>query len=82
MSFMYNPFPFDDPKPVNRPELSENVKQSIIAGGTPNVAKRFVATLAEKAGKEPDAALKHRIAKTLAGYEASHMENQREEAQA
>ena len=23
MSFMYNPFPFDDPKPVNRPELSE-----------------------------------------------------------
>ena len=37
---------------------------------------------AEKAGKEPDAALKHRIAKTLAGYEASHMENQREEAQA
>ena len=49
---MYNPFPFDDPKPVNRPELSENVKQSIIAGGTPNVAKRFVATLAEKAGKE------------------------------
>ena len=52
MSFMYNPFPFDDPKPVNRPELSENVKQSIIAGGTPNVAKRFVATLAEKAGKE------------------------------
>lgn len=23
MSFMYNPFPFDDPKPVNRPELSK-----------------------------------------------------------
>ena len=49
---MYNPFPFDDPKPVNRPELSEKVKQSIIAGGTPNVAKKFVATLAEKALKE------------------------------
>ena len=52
MSFMYNPFPFDDPKPVNRPELSERVKQSIIAGGTPNVAKKFVATLADKARKE------------------------------
>ena len=49
---MYNPFPFDDPKPVNRPELSEKVKQSIIAGGTPNVAKKFVATLADKARKE------------------------------
>ena len=52
MSFMYNPFPFDDPKPVNRPELSEKVKLSIIAGGTPNVAKKFVATLADKARKE------------------------------
>lgn len=37
---------------------------------------------AEKAGMEPDAALEHRIAKTLAGYEASHLENQREEAEA
>ena len=37
---------------------------------------------AEKAGKERDAALEHRIAKTLAGYEASHLENQREEAEA
>ena len=52
MSFMYNPFPYDDPKPVNRPELSEKVKKSIIAGGTPNVAKQFIASIAEKAGKE------------------------------
>ena len=29
MSFMYNPFPYDDPKPVNRPELSEKVKESM-----------------------------------------------------
>ena len=44
-------------------------------------AKGLIAE-AEKAGKERDAALEHRIAKTLAGYEASHLENQREEAEA
>ena len=49
---MYNPFPYHDPKPVNRPELKEEVKNSIIAGGTPNVAKKFVASLADKARKE------------------------------
>ena len=49
---MYNPFPFHDPKPVNRPELTEKVKESILAGGTPAVVKKFVASLAEKARKE------------------------------
>ncbi|MBR4809909.1 MAG: phosphoheptose isomerase [Bacteroidales bacterium] len=49
---MYNPFPYDDPKPVNRPELSKETKDSIIAGGTPNVVKKFVATLAAKARQE------------------------------
>ena len=49
---MYNPFPYHDPKPVNRPELKEGVKNSIIAGGTPNVVKKFVASLADKARKE------------------------------
>ena len=49
---MYNPFPFHDPKPVNRPELSKKTVESIVAGGTPNVAKKFVGALAEKAGKE------------------------------
>ena len=52
MSFMYNPFPFHDPKPVNRPELSEKTKASIVAGGTPAVAKKFVAGLADRARKE------------------------------
>ena len=52
MSFMYNPFPFHDPKPVNRPELSKNTVESIVSGGTPTVAKKFVATLAEKARRE------------------------------
>jgi len=49
---MYNPFPFDDPKPVNRPELSKKTVESVVAGGTANVAKKFVAELAPKAKKE------------------------------
>ena len=52
MSFMYNPFPYDDPKPVNRPELSHKTIDSIVSGGTPAVAKNFVSTFAEKAKKE------------------------------
>ncbi len=52
MSFMYNPFPFHDPKPVNRPELSKKTVESIISGGTPNVVKKFAATIADKAKKE------------------------------
>ena len=52
MSFMYNPFPFDDPRPVNRPELSEKTVKSIISGGNQNVVKKFVATLADMAAKE------------------------------
>ena len=52
MSFMYNPFPFHDPKPVNRPELSKETLDSIMAGGTPNVAKKFTTALAQKAREE------------------------------
>lgn len=49
---MYNPFSFDDPRPVNRPELSEKTVKSIISGGNQNVVKKFVATLADRAAKE------------------------------
>ena len=49
MSFMYNPFPFDDPKPVNRPELSRKTVDAVVAGGTPSVAKRFAAPVIDKA---------------------------------
>ena len=52
MSFMYNPFPYNDPKPVNRPELSKETVASIVAGGTPAVAKKFVAGIADRARKE------------------------------
>lgn len=44
---MYNPFPYDDPKPVNRPALAEGTIQDITGGGTPAVAKRFAAAIAD-----------------------------------
>ncbi|MBP5558767.1 MAG: phosphoheptose isomerase [Bacteroidales bacterium] len=49
---MYNPYPFHDPKPVNRPKLSKDTAESIIAGGTPGVAKKFVSALADRARSE------------------------------
>ena len=52
MSFMYNPFPFDDPRPVNRPELSQKTINSVVSGGTPAVAKKFVAEISDKAASE------------------------------
>ena len=52
MSFMYNPFPFHDPKPVNRPEIGKKTIDSIVSGGTPNVAKQFVKGLAAQAREE------------------------------
>ena len=52
MSFMYNPFPFHDPKPVNRPELSKKTIDSIVAGGTQAVAKKFITAIADKVRAE------------------------------
>ena len=48
---MYNPFPYDDPKPVNRPELSEKTVGALVAAKTPEVAKKFAASIIEKAAK-------------------------------
>ena len=48
---MYNPFPFHDPKPVNRPELSQKTVESIVAGN-PMVAKAFMTALAPKVKQE------------------------------
>ena len=52
MSFMYNPFPFHDPKPVNRPELSKKTIDSIVAGGTQAVAKKLITAIADKVRAE------------------------------
>ena len=52
MSFMYNPFPFHAPKPVNRPELSQKTIDSIVGGGNQKVAKAFITAIAPKVEKE------------------------------
>lgn len=52
MSFMYNPFPFHDPKPVNRPELSQKTIDSIVGGSNQKVAKAFITAIAPKVEKE------------------------------
>ena len=49
---MYNPFPYHDPKPVNRPELSQKTIDSVTGGGTPMVAKKFITAIADKVRKE------------------------------
>ncbi len=49
---MYNPFPFHDPKPVNRPELSKKTIDSIVTGGTQAVAKKFITSIADKVRAE------------------------------
>ncbi|MGN0191135.1 MAG: phosphoheptose isomerase, partial [Candidatus Cryptobacteroides sp.] len=38
---MYNPFPFDDPRPVNRPEIRKETTDAIVGGGTPAVVSRL-----------------------------------------
>ena len=52
MSFMYKPFPFHDPKPVNKPELSQNTIDSIVAGGNQHVAKALMTAIAPKVQQE------------------------------
>ena len=49
---MYNPFPFHDMKAVNRPELSKKTVDSIVAGGTQAVAKKFITAIADKVRAE------------------------------
>ena len=49
---MYNPFPFHDPKPVNRPELSHTTIDSIVAGNNQLVAKRLMEAIAAQVEKE------------------------------
>ena len=32
MSFMFNPFPYEDLSPINRPKLSTEVTDSVVSG--------------------------------------------------
>ena len=44
MSFMFKPYPYDDPAAVNRPELPRAITTSLIAGN-PTVAKHLVKSI-------------------------------------
>ena len=50
MSFMYKPFPYDDPRPVNRPSLSESAVSSLRTG-----TEKCAAYLAEELAKAASA---------------------------
>ena len=39
MSFMYNPFPFDDPRPVNRPALAKETIEGVTCGTLKSASK-------------------------------------------
>jgi len=41
MSFMFNPYPYDDLMPVNRPELSEETKEAIVSGAIQSIKVIF-----------------------------------------
>ncbi|MBQ9310585.1 MAG: phosphoheptose isomerase [Bacteroidales bacterium] len=48
---MYNPFPYDDPTPVNRPVLSEDAVNSLTAGIVKSAAKLAALSAAQAAGR-------------------------------
>ena len=45
---MYNPFPYDDPRPVNRPVLGETTVKALIRGGTVKSAAALAGVLAAR----------------------------------
>ena len=54
MSFMYNPFPYDDPRAVNRPELKEKTIKDITTGtlkSAVRLAEDLVSRLEQNPGK-------------------------------
>ena len=53
---MYNPFPYDDPRPVNRPELKKETIEGVICG-TQKSASVLAAQLAGTAGKDRGAVI-------------------------
>ncbi|WP_295935687.1 class I mannose-6-phosphate isomerase [uncultured Alistipes sp.] len=52
MSFMYNPFPYDDPRAVNRPQLPKKAVDSVVAG-TLKAASALAAECAAKLKAAP-----------------------------
>ena len=52
MSFMYNPYPFDDPRAINRPVLETKTKAAVTVG-TLKAAVRLATELAAQLAAEP-----------------------------
>ena len=52
MSFMYNPFPYDDPRAVNRPQLPAEAVESVV-GGTLKAATALAAEFAARMDAAP-----------------------------
>lgn len=53
MSFMYNPFPYDDPRPVNRPRLTGNTVNALVKGGSVKAFAHLAAQAASLAAGKP-----------------------------
>ncbi len=47
MSFMYNPFPYDDPRPVNRPSIPAEAAEAVVFGSL-NSAKHLASVIEER----------------------------------
>ena len=59
MSFMYNPFPYDDPRAVNRPQLPAEAVGAVVSGtleAARSLAAELAARLEAAPGKSPVAA--------------------------
>lgn len=52
MSFMYNPFPYDDPRAVNRPALAKKTVEAVVAG-TPKAAAALAGEVASRLKAAP-----------------------------
>ena len=56
MSFMFNPYPYDDPKPVNRPKISDSTIKSIVSG-TKEAAAKTAELFLERIRQKPGSSL-------------------------
>lgn len=52
MSFMYNPFPYDDPRAVNRPALPKKTVEAVVAG-TPKAAAALAGDIVSRLKAAP-----------------------------
>ena len=58
MSFMYNPFPYDDPRAVNRPALPKKTVGAVVAG-TSKAAAALAGEIASRLKAAPGKNVPH-----------------------